>query len=55
MSKALKVRSITTLGDEHEILHGIGEVIPESQYVVAILQGVTNAGNAIKSFEVVEV
>lgn len=55
MSKALKVKSITPYGDENIIHHGIGEVIPEEAYVVAILKGVLNAGNTIKSFEVVEV
>ena len=55
MSKDLKVTSITPYGDENIIHHGIGEVIPEEAYVVAILKGVLNAGNAIKSFEIVEV
>jgi hypothetical protein len=55
MSKSLKVVSINKFGDEAEMLHGIGEVIPEEMYVVAILKGVTNAGSTIKSFEVVEV
>jgi hypothetical protein len=55
MSKALKVTSITPYGDEHTMDHGIGEVIPENDYVVAILKGVLNAGNTIKAFEVVEV
>ena len=55
MSKALKVTSITPFGTDSVIKHGIGEVIPEEVYVVAILKGVLNAGNTIKSFEVVEV
>ena len=55
MSKSLKVVSVNINGQEQEVLHGIGEVIPESVYTVAILQGVINAGHAIKSFEVVEV
>jgi hypothetical protein len=55
MSKALKVVSINLYGEDQEVLHGIGDVIPETAYTVAILQGVIKAGHAIKSFEVVEV
>jgi hypothetical protein len=55
MSKSLKVTSITPRGDVSIISHGIGESIPEEMYVVAILKGVMNAGNSVKSFEIVEV
>jgi hypothetical protein len=55
MSKVLMVKSINPEGMENEVSHRIGESIPEDMYIVAILKGVTNAGNAIKSFEIVEV
>ena len=55
MSKALKVASINSYGIDQEVMHSIGTVIPEDSYVVAILNGVIQAGHAIKSFEVVEV
>jgi len=50
--KVLKVTSVSPYG-ESVLSHSVGEAMPEEMYVVAILQGVINAGNAIKSFELV--
>lgn len=52
--KALKVTSISPYGDESTISHPVSTLAPEDMLIVAILQGVVNAGNVIKSFELVE-
>jgi hypothetical protein len=51
--KSLKITSVGPYG-EIESFHNVGESMSEEMYVVAILKGVTKAGNAIKSFELVE-
>lgn len=51
--KALKVTSITPYG-EQTLSHPFSDIVPQDSMVVAILQGVINAGSAIKSFEIVE-
>jgi len=50
--KYLKVTSVSEYG-ESPLSHSVGNSIPEEMYIVAILQGVINAGVAIKSFELV--
>ncbi len=55
MSKSLKVTSTTPYGDISIMEHPMSEFIPESDNIVAILRGVNNAGNQIKTFEIVEV
>jgi hypothetical protein len=52
--KVLKVTSVSVYG-EHTMTHPLPELATESEMIVATLQGVTNAGSAIKSFELVEV
>lgn len=54
MSKALSVTSIGEFG-EHTINHPLYECGYESDLIIATLQGVLNAGQTIKAFEVVEV
>jgi hypothetical protein len=51
--KVLKVTSQSIYG-EAVLTHNIGKSAPEEMYVVAILQGVINAGSMIKSFEIQE-
>ena len=51
--KSLKVTSISPYG-EQTVTHPISDLAPEEMMIVAILRGVNNAGNAVKSFEVVE-
>lgn len=51
--KVLKVTSISLYG-EHTMTHPLPELASESQMIVATLQGVINAGSAIKSFELLE-
>ena len=51
--KAVKVTSISPYG-EQTISHPISELAPEEMMILAVLRGVVNAGNAIKSFEIVE-
>lgn len=53
MSKALKVTSVGEYG-EHTMTHPIYECDYESALIIATLQGVLSAGQAIKSFELVE-
>ena len=50
--KALKVTSVSPYG-EHTINHTLPEFALESEMIIATLQGVINAGNTIKSFELV--
>ena len=53
--QALKVTSIGEFG-EHTIDHRLGDYsVIDPALIVAVLQGVNNAGQAIKSFEIVEV
>jgi hypothetical protein len=54
MSKALKVVSISSFGNEGMIAHPIWDTMPEDTAIVAILSGVIMAGSTIKSFEIVE-
>ena len=51
--KSLKVTSISPYG-EQTVSHPLSEVVPQDAMIVATLQGVVNAGHAIKSFEIVE-
>lgn len=53
--KTLKVTTITTFGDEHDMDFAIGEGMPEEMYALAILKGIINAKSTIKSFDIVEV
>lgn len=54
--KNLKVTVIDPLyfDDERTSYHHVGTAIPEEAYIVAILQGVINAGVLIKEFELVD-
>jgi|LakMenEpi03Aug12_release.lakeMendotaPanAssembly.Ray.scaffolds.fasta_scaffold3262530_1 hypothetical protein len=49
----LKVTSVGPFG-EHTMSHRLGDSDIESRLIVATLQGIINAGHAIKSFELVE-
>ena len=51
--KFVRVTSISPYG-ENTISHPVSEFIPEDMITLAVLRGVINAGNAIKSFEIVE-
>jgi hypothetical protein len=50
--KSLQVTSVSAYG-EHTMTHPLPELATESEMIVATLQGVINAGNTIKSFELV--
>ena len=52
----MKALSVTSIGEygEHTISHPIYDCGYESDLIIATLQGVINAGHAIKSFELVE-
>jgi hypothetical protein len=52
--KSLQVTSVSEYG-EHTLTHPLPELATESEMIVATLQGVINAGNTIKFFELVEV
>ena len=50
---SLKVTSVGPFG-EHTMSHPLGDPDIEARLIVATLQGIINAGHAIKSFEIVE-
>lgn len=52
--KALKVISVSAQGWEMTINHPLVSTKNEERLIVATLQGVIQAGHAIKSFELVE-